>query len=317
MTDAGLRDLERKIASGEDPWSLLLAQVRIGKRHPFIQCARCEGSGFIEVCVPPPDDPFTLTHPTWRTESCPDCEGTGRAFLKDGMELAAYLGDERAREAVRWSCPPGAGPHEHRGPLAPERSSCLVHADKWKTEDWLHGLGYWVDAPLRAALAAAQCALLVWEAPRPIQEHFPRLRGDRDYLVGARSLCSRCGGRDPDCNSAVCTTSCAPRHAIEVVEAYVACPCRGHQAVCRLWAERSTTDGTDFANAADRLLWAIAELPQTSRCVNGDTALERAFRYFVKTAGDAAIRAAICADLLPFSLGMGDPVAERVNKHRG
>lgn len=88
---------------------------------------------------------------------------------------------------------------------------------------------------LRLALACAEEALSEHEKPKPYSAFFPNLKGNKNAealgLVDGRSLCSRCGGSDPDCTN-VCAPYWAPRRATKAAQAFIEEPTEKNRKAC-------------------------------------------------------------------------------------
>lgn len=155
MSDAALRQFSRQAATGdtEARVRLLRARVRAGERSG-IQCEECDEG---QVAWP-----AHLNRPGW-TKACPGCRGTGYRPLRDGLNLAAYLGDAAIRALIK--CPK---PHATAG-------TAMIYwegfhyeeqfQDHRELSDFASGLTRWgQETCVRAAVAAAREAFKLRQA---------------------------------------------------------------------------------------------------------------------------------------------------------
>ena len=200
------------------------------------------------------------------------------------IELAAYVGDEAAREVLgpvwlAWDFPGGG-------------SSTLT--DPWSEieaplETWSRFLPRWEGAPLRTAVAAARVAL----KSKPCGRCRPTRQSGRTIYEAYMEPCPKCGdriARDP-----------APLRAIEAAEEWMVCPCEEHR---RTWLGRF--------RAAMRGGLTLVPCPGDPIETTADL-MESAARL----TSEQAVRAAILAEVAPWALGERDVVRERVEARHG
>lgn len=209
------------------------------------------------------------------------------------MELAAYCGDEAAREAIGprvvkrrngLTCCCGSDEETaehgyygvegythnftHACDYAEVECGCdftEVDEEWWPTRPpaalapWLSGLSRWGPHVLvRAAVAAARVALPVW--------------AERE-----------CGeGHNPDLS--ICQLAQPPLRAIEAAEAWLACPCEEHR---WKWAD-AWAGGTDWFSAPE---WLPGTIQGAGESIQDAAHL----------AGEPAVRAAICTALIEWA----------------
>lgn len=168
MSDVSLRRAERLAVMGstEERARALVARMRVAPG-----CEKCRGEGLVVTDIGP-----TRSMPL----DCRACAGTGSP-LRARVELAAYCGDEAARQAVEV--------REQHGWEVPAAGGGWVSAGRRAFQMWLAGLSRWSDvgpvpgwARRHAALAASRAA---WPAVHPEVRRPPRVLLD-DALEAAR-----------------------------------------------------------------------------------------------------------------------------------
>jgi len=214
--DTTLRQLERRDPAAERP-ETLRALMRAG-RAPWagcrVACEECGGTGTIYHG----DIPF-MCHP---------CQGTGQRPLTndEALSLAAYVGHSGARALA-----PGGDPCPECG----QEYSCVAHGGVSALHSWLSGLQRF-PAPvlLRAALGAAEAALLAWEED---SNHY-------------RDWCRQCGAKRPIAEWRACRTCeelTAPRRALDACRAYLDDPSEENRVAWdRAFEEMETGPGGRF-----------------------------------------------------------------------
>jgi len=268
MSDIKLQSLKRQAATGdlEARVRLLRERVRAGERSG-LRCEECGGAG----------RPWAGSLVRFRSP-CESCDGTGYRPLRDGIELAAYLGDERARVSVSWLCVECRANLDEAGLHKVKVMPCSGH----NLTSWLKGLIRWGQETLvRAAVAAAREALGAWET-----------RCEEAPSGGGRLWHQGHGPRQIDVR---------PLRAIEVVEAYIVDSSEENQRAWKaLWKALMTGDMPTFVPCPeggnlDRTSWSWS------------LSIEAAAHL----TSESRVRSAIQRELVPWALGEGDIVKER------
>ena len=189
MTDRATREAERLAAAGVHDPGLLRKRIRSGKRPANLRC----------ICDRP-EAPRTDENRSAVQAMLACCDGSGLRPYADGVALAAYLGDEAARELL---------PQGQPGLRGFEPSWAWLD-NKATLKLWLSGLASrWPEAMLRAALAVGR------EAQR---RHFC---GEPVALIRAAPSLQCTGKR------------CTIRRALTAAQAYLDNPTPENREACR------------------------------------------------------------------------------------
>jgi hypothetical protein len=278
LSDTNIRTLERRyIQTGttEDKAAYLRVWTRSG------ECGRCKGDPEYQRVF----QQSTLADLATPPDPCPACLGLSR---RERLELAAYCGDEAARETTGWDparCIPPPAVRSgrwagHRGPFVGEgvMTSCLLHGDGWSLDSWLAGLAArWPQGVMvRAAVAAGRVALEVWE-PRS---------------------CRVCRGRGGAPGGHGHYVNEGPRRALEAAEAWLACPCEEHEPYHEAVDFGDYDDATSTWSTPQWATGACKATWSTNAGNAGILGIESAARL----TSEAEVRKAICDALIAWSI---------------
>lgn len=212
MADLELRERERIAALGgvEARAAHLRRRMRAGDLRR-IACEQCEGTE--SWC---PSHGKDAGRPCIFTDCspgiCERCDGTGFRPVRAVIELAAYAGDEAAREVMGW--PPSDEGHRFGYPCLGELYPPVVGSTN-SLSIWVGGLARWgQQAQARAACAAAEVAYRGMPTDAIEGEKFSRLR-----LLNEK-------GR--------------ARQALTAAKDWLECPCEKHR---EAWHDASVQPG--------------------------------------------------------------------------
>ncbi len=314
MTDAQTRRHAAQAARSGDPHDearVLRERLRVAP-----VCASCGGNGRSTRACPDHRPEMLSCGPSCEVWGvCPACAGTGSPFAAR-LELAAYCGSEAAQVCLKpemsgynpWcSCDlpgPGRGFHSDACEMRP-----------WQFSRWVSGLSRWgPEVQVRAAVAAARSTIDALTCSL--------CEGDglaKTGFADPMDPCEWCRGSGSEPNYGVRSASLSPaRRAVEAVDAWLASPADED---LRLAAARAFLDARP-ADAGLARAWLpcpptryMAGISPTRE--GGGWGLERPWSLATggpeewnadapgraaEVAGEAPVRAAICAVMIAWAL---------------
>ena len=214
-------------------------------------------------------------------------------LTREGVHLAAYLGDQVARLVV----PPPWGGGELVTTTGRTTSPTWEQWDEWQWDpirDGLAGLEHWPGAMVRAAVAVGRAALPAWE-----ERWASECAGERVPGLGdGATFCEQVGGP----STRTCPSQCtAPRRALEAVEEWIADPSEANRQRCAELG-RVEQGASALPYRVSGILWSIAPRDPINLQHGRWHAAKRAIEHSGLT--EPQVRTAIREALVPWALAL-------------